>query len=103
MNYYGISKVNWDASRSYIAQVLLHKRTQESGGLDNGTTTLFHNVATLIDRGDQVYVLIPDGPGQYKYGDKVRIKPHQQQEHLESIDEAGNPTSSLYDLVEWTD
>ena len=86
--------------------MLLHKFSKELNGqirLDSGRTKLFHEVASLIDRGDHVYVLVPDSPGCYKHGDKVRIKPGQQYEHLESEDDEGAPTNSLYELIAWID
>ena len=104
MSTYGISKINWATSHAFVNKVLVHRASKDQNGQigwDFGETMIFHEVATLIDRGDQVYVLIPDGPGCFKHTDKIRIKPHQQQEHLESIDEVGNPTSSLYDLPTW--
>jgi len=106
MSYYGISKINWDASHSFVNKALVHKASKDQNGQlwwDVGSTMFFHEVATLIDRGDHVFVLIPDGPGCYKHTDKIRIKPNQQQEHLESVDETGNTTSSLYDLFAWVD
>lgn len=106
MSYYGITKINWDASHTFIQQVLLHKITKSSDspdvGFDDGKPMPFHEVASLIHGGDHVCVLVPDGTGHYDVGDKVRIKPGQH-EYLESVDEAGNPSSSLSDLVAWND
>ncbi|HGL6720224.1 hypothetical protein NTJ56_07350 [Burkholderia contaminans] len=36
-----------------------------------------HDVANRIAGGDTVNLIVPDGPGSYRYADKVRVKPGQ--------------------------
>jgi len=87
---------------------LLHKMTRDHPdnqeiGFDVGTTKQFYEVATLIDQGHHVFVMLFDEPGSYKVADKVRIKAGHQEEYLESIDENGNATTSLFELPAWTE
>lgn len=103
MSVYGISKIKWDASNKFVEEVLLHKVTKEHDGqigIDIGEAKYHYEVASQILCGEDVYTLIPDGPGCYKSGDKVRVKAGQQ-EYLESVSELGQPTSTLYELVAW--
>ena len=105
MSHYGISQIKWDSSHSFIEQVKLHqviKRESGEFGLDEGTVKQFHETSSLINAGNKVYVLVPDGPGDFKLGDKVTVKTGQQ-EFLESVNEMNQPTSALYDLVAWND
>lgn len=63
-------------------------------GLDAGKAMAYHEVANLIVGGDTVYVIVPDGPGSYRYTDKVRVKPEQRQ-YLESFGGGGAVTAAL--------
>lgn len=103
MSLYGISKIKWDASHNYVEEALLHRVTRERDGqigIDTGEVKFHYEVASLIHVGEDVYTLMPDGPGCYKSVDKVRVKAGQQ-EYLESENEVGQPTSTLYELVAW--
>jgi len=106
MSYYGITKINWDKSHSFVKHVILHKMSRNTGdsrnfGLDVGAKLPYNEVASLIDRGNHVYVMLNDGPGCYKPADIVCVVPGYSEEYIESVDEAGNPTGSLYDLPAW--
>lgn len=46
-------------------------------GLDAGRAMACHDVANRIAGGDTVNLIVPDGPGSYRYADKVRGKPGQ--------------------------
>ncbi|WP_206105647.1 hypothetical protein [Sapientia aquatica] len=106
MSYYGITKISWDKSHGFVKQVILHKmsrNTEDSRifGLDAGTKLPYYEVASLIDKGNHVYVMLNDGPGSYKADDGVGVMPGYQEEYIESVDEAGNPTGALFDLPAW--
>jgi len=108
MSYYGITKICWDKSHGFVKQVLLHKMTRDTAdsrtfGLDVGDKLQYHEVASLIDKGNHVYVMLIDGPGCYKTADIVGVMPGYQEEYLESVDEAGNPTGALFDLPDWVE
>lgn len=101
MSIYGITAVNWDASHKFIGKLLSHQVVKVDDyqfKLNVGVSMSRQQVVTLIDQGDQVYVMLADEPGSYSVGDTIRIKPGQA-EHLESVDKAGKPTNSLYALA----
>lgn len=104
MSHYGISAVRVDPQSNEIAEAVVHKFAREENnpgkiGLDEGCAMLYHDIATLIDAGNSVYVLTYDGPGAFRHGDKVRIKqgcgPF---EYIESCGDTGQATQSLFEL-----
>jgi len=108
MSYYGITKISWDKSKSFVKQVVLHKMMHVNTGnlsfdLDVGVKMHCNEVASLIDKGNHVFVMLKDDQGCYKPADTVGVMPGYQEEHLESLDETGNPTGSLFDLPAWTE
>ena len=105
MNVYGISQIKWDASNKFVEKVLLHNFTKEKNGqmgINTGEAKFHYDVASQILCGDDVYTLIIDGPGSYRTGDRVGVKA-EQKEYLESVNEQGQPSLTLYELPYWTD
>ncbi len=100
MSTYGISMVKLDAAAGEVAEAKVHrfsKNDDGSIGLDAGRALAYHEVASLIVRGDTVFVIVPDGPGSYRRTDKVRVKPGQH-EYLESFGDDGAATAALMAL-----
>jgi len=106
-NYFGITKINWSRQHDFVKKVLIHKITRCSEShkirLSVGTAMKYNEVAALIDKGFFVYVMVNEGSEHYTLGDLVGIIPGEQDNYLESVDEAGNPTDSLYDLPLWVE
>jgi hypothetical protein len=100
MSTYGISMIKLDAAADEVAEAKVHryiKNDDGSIGLDAGRALAYHDVASLIVRGDTVFVIVPDGPGSYRHTDKVRVKPGQH-EYLESFGDDGTATAALMAL-----
>ena len=57
----------------------------------------YHEVASLIHRGDTIFIVEPDGPDVYRTTDKVRIKPGQH-EYLENFGDDVSPSGTLMAL-----
>ncbi|VWC97800.1 hypothetical protein BLA18110_03842 [Burkholderia lata] len=103
MSYYGISMVKLDATVGEVAEAKVHQLSKDKDGnigLDAGKAMAYHDVANLIVGGDTVYVIVPDGPGPYRYTDKVRVKPGQRQ-YLESFGGDGAATAALMALLKF--
>ncbi|WP_186098103.1 hypothetical protein [Burkholderia gladioli] len=100
MSYYGISMIKLDAAGAEVAEAKVHRYSRNddgSIGLDSGREMAYHEVASLIVGGDNVYVIVPDGPGSYRHTDKVRVKLGQR-EYLESFGDDGAATAALMAL-----
>ncbi|MBH9659406.1 hypothetical protein JAO05_30465 [Burkholderia pseudomallei] len=100
MSTYGISMIKLDATIGEVAEAKIHrfsKNDDGSVGLDAGRALAYHEIASLILRGDTVFVIVPDGPGAYRHTDKVRVKSGQH-EYLESISDDGISTAALMAL-----
>jgi hypothetical protein len=85
-----------------VAEAKLHLivKTEDGGfGIDDGTAVPFHEVAELLEQGDNVWVLVPSRAGTYRTSDRVRKRSIRgRTEHIESYDEQGNATSALFNL-----
>ncbi len=110
MNHYGISAIHWDVILGEIDQVLLHKvvRHDHDGmfALTHGERVWCADVARLIRRGDQVWVMQSAGRGSYKNTDHVSInKQRRRNGYLYSHTKDGTPTTALTDLprYDWPD
>ncbi|AGZ29672.1 hypothetical protein [Burkholderia pseudomallei] len=100
MSTYGISMIRLDATIGEVAEARIHRFSKNDGGsigLDVGRALAYHEIASLIMRGDTVFVIVPDGPGAYRHTDKVRVKPGQY-EYLESFGDDGAATGALMAL-----
>ncbi|CAJ3407609.1 Uncharacterised protein [Burkholderia pseudomallei] len=100
MSTYGISMIKLDATIGEVAEAKVHrfsKNDDGSIGLDEGRSLAYHEVANLIVGGDDVFVIVPDGPGSYRHTDKVRVKPGQH-EYLESFGDDGVASTALMAL-----
>ncbi|KVO03593.1 hypothetical protein WL30_21635 [Burkholderia ubonensis] len=100
MSTYGISMIKLNAATGEVAEAKVHKfstNTDGNIGLDAGRALSYHEVASLIVRGDTVFVIVPDGPGAYRHTDKVRVKSGQH-EYLESFGDDGVATAALKEL-----
>ncbi|AOI77939.1 hypothetical protein [Burkholderia sp. NRF60-BP8] len=100
MSTYGISMIQLDATIGEVAEAKIHrfsKNDDGSIGLDVGRALAYHEIASLIMRGDTVFVIVPDGPGSYRNTDKIRVKPRQH-EYLESVGDDGAASAALMAL-----
>lgn len=100
MSTYGISMIKLDTAADEVVEAKVHgfsKNDDGSIGLDAGRALAYHEIASLIMRGDTVFVIVPDGPGAYRHTDKVRVKPGQY-EYLESFGDDGAATGELMAL-----
>ena len=100
MSTYGISMIKLDATICEVVEAKVHrfsKNDDGSIGLDTGRALPYHEVASLIVRGDTVFVIVPDGHGTYRHTDKVRVK-YGQHEYLESFSDDGISTAALMAL-----
>lgn len=100
MNIYGISMIKLDPTVGEVAEAKVHrfsKNDDGSIGLDAGRALAYHKVANLIVGGDDMFVIVPDGPGSYRHTDKIRVKPGQH-EYLESVGDDGAASAALMAL-----
>jgi len=58
----------------------------------------YQQVATLIDEGHTVYVIVADESGVYQKTGEVRVKRGGQYEYLESFGDDGAPNGALMAL-----
>ena len=106
MSIYGVSLIKLTAQGDEVAEMLVHACSgpdKETGlpGWHVGESMEYHRVHTLIDRGDDVYVLIQSGPGEFRHTEKLRNKPGQMG-YVESFDEAtGASTDALLRLPKY--
>jgi len=101
MSTYGISMIKLEAATGEVAEAKVHRfsKNDDGGiGLDAGRALPYHEIASLIVRGDTVFVIVPDGPGSYRHTDKVRVKPGQR-EYLESFGDDGAASAALMALL----
>ena len=104
MTLYGISAVKIDERCGEVAAVKLHGITPglpNSGTVtvDEGRVVDYRDVAKLIVAGDEIRVLVSDGPESLKpTADHVRKKPTGQFEYIESCDADRKSTQALLEL-----
>ena len=101
MSTYGISWIKLNQAGTEVDEVKIHKFSKAESAaeyeIDDGTAMAYHEVASLIDSGDKVWVIVYDGPGKFRHTDKVRVKPGQY-EYLESFGADGAATTALMSL-----
>jgi hypothetical protein len=102
MSHYGIIATHWNVNLGEIDEVQLHKVVQRGQGkfaLAPGELAWCSDVASLIDGGDTVWVIVSDGLGKYKNTDHVRVNTRDGgRRSLYSCTKDGTPTSALTDL-----
>lgn len=106
MSHFGISQIHVDDRTGEIEEVKIHRFLRDDGqtgiGLDEGEAVPYHDAASRIVAGDLVWVIVPNGPGEYRHTDRVRIRAAAApEERLESYDEGGAVTQSIYNLPKY--